>query len=250
VAMVSEVRKAMVLAAGEGIRLRPLTLETPKLLLPLGEAPLICHILAWLKSYGICEVAINLHHLGDKIKEFLGDGTLYGLKIVYSPEEALLGTAGGVKRMESFFDGPFVVVYGDMLIDFDLSAMIRFHKNHKAMATLALFETSKPWEVGIVQVNGDGRVVSLVEKPEKGNELGNLANGGIYVLEKEVFEHIPEHGFCDFGYEVFPRLIKTGLPIYGYVLGPQDYLIDIGTPEKYNLANSNLKSGRVRLSYG
>ncbi len=247
--MGSKVKKAMVLAAGEGTRLRPLTLNTPKLLLPLGEAPLVYHILAWLKQYGIYEVSINLHHLGDKIRDFLDNGAIYEMNIVYSSEEILLGTAGGVKKIESFFDGSFVVVYGDMLIDFDLSAMIGFHEKHEALATLALFETSKPWEAGIVQMNGNDRVVSLVEKPRKGTEPGNLANGGIYILERKVLDFIPEQGFCDFGYDVFPRLIQAGLPVYGYVLGPQDYLIDIGTLEKYNLANSDLKSGRLKLRY-
>ena len=240
----------MILAAGEGTRLRPLTLETPKALMPVGEAPLIEHQLYWLKSYGISEVAINLHHLGDRIKDSLGNGSHFGLRLFYSKEETLLGTAGGVKRMEAFFDDTFVVTYGDVLTDFDLGAMVSLHQAGNSLATLAIFKVPDPWEAGIVEINEDGRILSLVEKPPRGSEPGNLANGGVYVLEKGIFSHIPGEGHADFAYDIFPKLLELGLPVYAYPLKPDDYLIDIGTIEKYWQANEDMKSGKVRIKHG
>lgn len=241
--------KAMILAAGEGTRLRPLTLETPKVLLPIGGVPLIQHSLAWLKSYGIFEIAVNLHYLGDKIRGFLGDGSRFGVKITYSQEETLLGTAGGVRRMEQFFNDTFMVVYGDNLTDFDLSAMLEFHREKMALATLAIFKAPNPSEVGIVRINGQRRITSLVEKAPLGSALENLANGGIYVLEREVLSHIPSQGFSDFSYSIFPKLIKLGLPVYGYALRPEDYFLDIGTPDNYHQANEDMRAGKVKIKY-
>ena len=245
----SDVTKAIILAAGEGTRLRTLTLETPKVLLPVGGKPLIKHQLSWLKSHAISQVTINLYHLGEKIKDFLGDGSRFEMKLLYSPEETLLGTAGGVKRMESFFSDTFVVVYGDIFTDFDLRDMIRFHQERKAMATLALLEIANTWDVGIVEVNEDGRILSFVEKPPRGSEISNLGSGGVYVLEKEIFDYIPGHGYCDFGYDIFPRLLELYLPVYGYVLKSEDYLADIGSITKYQQANEDTKAGKVKIKY-
>lgn len=251
----------MILAAGEGTRLRPLTLETPKVLLLIGGRPLIEHQLFWLKSHGIQEVAINLHHLGHKIKDYLSDGSRFGMKIYYSPEEMLLGTAGGVKRMERFFDSTFAIIYGDVLTNFDLSAMIQFHRQKNALATLALFhlpaqetlstqrtQQSPILEVGVVEMDKEGRILSLVEKPQSlvsGPQPPTLASGGVYVLEKQVLDYIPDQSFSDFAYDIFPKLIELGLPIYGYLLKPEDYLIDIGTIEKYHKANEDIERFKV-----
>jgi len=246
-AMSDNVIKAMILAAGEGTRLRPLTFETPKVLLSVGGRPLIEHTISWLRSYGIREVAINLHHLGYKIKNFLGDGSNFGMEVAYSPEEILLGTAGGVRRMKQFFNDTFMVVYGDNLTDFDLSVMIKFHKDKNASATIAVFKVPNLWEVGIVEMAEDGKILSLVEKPEHNLRLGNWANCGIYMLEKEVLSNIPSQGFSDFAYDIFPKLIELGLPTYGFKLKPRDYFIDIGTIDKYQKANSDVEAGKIRI---
>ena len=241
--------KAMILAAGEGTRLRPLTLETSKVLLPMGEVPLIEHQLCWLKSHGISQVAINLYHMGDSIKDFLDNGSRFGMKIIYSPEETLLGTAGGVKRMNQFFNETFVVLYGDNLTEFDLSAMIEFHQEKNAMATLAVFKVPNPWEVGIVKMAKNARILSLMEKPPLDLRLGNWANGGIYVFEKEVLSYIPSQDFSDFACDVFPKLINLGLPIYGFKLKPEDYFIDIGTLDQYQKANNDVKAGKIKIRH-
>ncbi len=240
--------KAMILAAGEGTRLRPLTSDTPKVLLPISGVPLIEYTLRWLKHHGISEVAINVHHLASKVHSFLGDGARFGMKFLYSQEETLLGTAGGVKRMEAFFDSPFVVVYGDVLTDLDLSSMSRCHQDRKAVATLAVLEIPNPWEVGVVETDNEGRITGFTEKPSRGLEKGNLSSGGVYILEKKVLNYIPNEGFCDFAYDVFPRLIKLGLPLYAYHLEDDDYLLDIGTAEKYNQANQDIEARKPALS--
>ncbi len=246
--MNKKIEKAMILAAGEGTRLRPLTIETPKVLLSIGGRPLVEHQLSWLKHHGIQELAINLYHLGNKIKDYLGDGSRFGVKISYSPEEKLLGTAGGVKRMEHFFDDTFVVFYGDVLTGFDLQAMVKSHQEKKAIATLAIFEASNPAEVGVVEMGDGGRILSLVEKPRSlvpSPQSPVLGSGGVYVLEKEVLNYIPAHNFSDFAYDIFPKLVDLNLPIYGYVLKPQDYLIDIGTIEKYHKAQEVIVKFKV-----
>ena len=248
-AMSSSIMRAIILAAGEGIRLRPLTLETPKVLLPVGGVPLIEHTLIWLNNYGISEVAISLYHLGEKIKDFLGDGSRFGMSISYSPEETLLGTAGGVKRMEPFFTDTFVVVYGDVLTNFDLDAMVRFHQAKNSLATIAVLWVPNPWDVGIVEMNEEGRVLSFTEKPPCGSEMGNFGSGGVYVLEKRTLDYIPAKGPSDFAYDIFPKLLELSLPAYGYVLKPDDYLLDIGTTDKYQKANEDVRAGKVKIRY-
>lgn len=244
--MNGNVSKAMVLAAGEGTRLRPLTLSTPKPLVPVAGVPLIVYTLGWLRHHGIEDVAINLHHLGDKVSEALGDGSRLGLRIRYSPEDTLLGTAGGVKRVQEFFDDAFVVVYGDDLTDFNLSDMIAFHNRKQSAATMALMEVPDPTQVGIVNLAKDGRVVSFVEKPPSGTQTDKLANAGIYILETSVLNFISDQGPCDFGRDVFPALIRAGLPVYGYPLQRGEYILDIGSTDKYARANDDVRAGRVK----
>ena len=249
IASVNEVHKVMVLAAGEGTRLGPLTLHTPKVLLTVGnDQPLIVYILAWLKYHGIYEVAINLHHLGDKIKAFLSDGSRYNLKVVYSAEPAILGTAGGVKKLEKFFDTTFVVVYGDILTDFNLKDMILFHHWKKAIATIAIVKLSNTKDVGFVEMDSDGRILSFIEKPSRCSVTTGLVNGAVYVLEKAVFDHIPKEGAVDFAYDTFPKLIRLGLPVYGYQLKPDDYLVDIGTINNYQAAKEAVEAGVVKIN--
>ena len=215
----SSIKKAMILAAGEGTRLRPLTLNTPKTMLPIGDTPLIVHIIRWLKLFGITEIGINLHYMGNTISDYLDNGSRLGVQIEYSQEDKILGTAGGVKRMAGFFaKSPFVVVYGDVLTNFNLEKMMDYHMMTGALATIALVTVPNTNEKGIVELNKQGRMLSFVEKPPKGTEKSNLSNGGIYVLEPKVLDYIPEDGFSDFAFDIFPRMLNDGLPIYGYKL--------------------------------
>lgn len=242
--------KAMILAAGEGTRIRPLTLTTPKVLLKIGGIPLIQHTLSWLRRYSIRKVAINIHYLREEIEKFLGDGSQSGIELLYSTEESLMGTAGGVKNIESFFDGTFIVVYGDVLTDFNLGKMIEFHKEKKAAATLALMERIERQDVGLVELDADNRILSFTEKPSLSTASGGLMSGGVYVLEPSVLEYIPRDIYSDFAYDVFPKLIEYGLPMYGYILNNEDYLLDIGTNEKYKRANIDARTGKVKIFNG
>ena len=239
--------RAMILAAGEGTRLKKLTLETPKVLLPVGGVPLIEHTLGWLRSYEISRVVINLYHLGEIIMKLLGDGARLNVEITYSNEDTLLGTAGGVKRVENFFGSTFLVVYGDVLADFNLSQMLRLHRRKRAMATIAVLDILNQRDAGIVEMDKEGKILGFVEKPTGGSRAGNFRNGGIYIFEKTIISHIPGEGFSDFGYDIFPRLVELDLPIYGYVLKRGDYLIDIGTIERYFQANEDVKTGKVKI---
>lgn len=244
-----KITRAMILAAGEGSRLRPLTSEIPKSLLPVGDTQIIVHQLRWLRIHGVSEVAINLHHFGEKIQNELGDGSQFGMRIYYSHEEELLGTAGGVKKMEYLFNDTFFIIYGDIYTILNLSEMAEVHIQKKALITVALFNTLKPWEVGIVEINDDYKLLSFTEKPPKGTEKGNLSNGGIYIVEPGIFNYIPEATHYDFGHNVFPQLMAEDIPVYGYVLRPGDYLIDIGTIENYRQVNEDIKTGKCKIDF-
>ncbi len=242
------VTRAMLLAAGEGTRLRPLTLDTPKTMLPIGGKPLVGHTVTWLRKHGVTDVGINLHYRGQQIVDYLKDGSAFGVKTTYSHEETLLGTAGGTKRLESLFAGDrLVVVYGDMLTDLDLGKMAAYHVLTGAVATIALFEVADPSQCGIVELDPAGRVLSFVEKPARGTAKGNLANGGVYILEPEVLDSIPRDGYSDFGFHIFPELLRAGRRVSGYKLSPQEYLIDIGSLEKYRQAEADYQAGKVRV---
>lgn len=227
--------KAMVLAAGEGTRLQPLTLDCPKPMLPIGGKPLLEHTIQWLKSYGFRQIAINLHHRPETITSYFGDGRRWGVEITYSYEENLLGTAGAVRKMRPFFQETFAVVYGDVLTNLPLDALMSFHLSRKTL-TMALYRVSNPTEVGLVGLDEEGRVVSFKEKPRPEEVFTDLANSGIFLLEPEIIEFIPENTFYDFGLHLFPKLLEIGVPIYGWPVPPSTYLIDIGTREKYERA--------------
>lgn len=227
--------RAMVLAAGEGTRLRPLTLDRPKPMLPVAGRPILEYTLAWLRHYGVTQVAINLHHCPRVVMDYFGDGATFGMEITYSLEETILGTAGGVKRMASFLDGTFLVVYGDILTDLDLKALMGFHSNQPQgpHLSMGLYRVANPWECGIVKLNGQGRVTAFMEKPAREEVFSDLANAGVLLMDAKLLEYVPDDRFYDFGQDLFPRLLRLPIPIYGWPLPDTAYLIDIGTPEKY-----------------
>lgn len=235
--------KALVLAAGEGTRLRPLTLDRPKPMLPLAGRPLLEHLVALLAAHGIREIAINLHYRPEAIVDHFGDGSRFGVRITYSPEPRLLGSAGAARQLDWFLDDAFVVLYGDVLTDVDLSSLIDAHRRFGGVGTVALNEVDDPTRCGIVQLDRTGRITSFVEKPTT-DEFGKLANSGIYILERAVIDHVPPGLPFDFGTDLFPALLSAGLPLYG-VPAP-GYVLDIGSLERYHRAESDLLAGRVR----
>jgi len=233
--------KAMILAAGEGTRLRPLTLNTPKVMLPIAGKPLLEYILDLLRFHSITEVAINLHHLPKAVMDWLGDGDKFGIRVTYSVEDPILGTAGALTKLRDFFDDTFVVIYGDMLTNLDISSLVEFHQAKGALATVTLFEVEDPSSYGIVEIDSENRILRFVEKPAPGTTSSNLANAGIYVLQPEVIDYIPSETFYDFGYDLFPALLSKGARLFGYVT--TDSILDTGTMENYHRAERDLLEG-------
>jgi len=227
--------KGMILAAGEGRRLRPLTEQMPKPMLPLAGKPLLEHIIVHLRNCGVTDLAINLFHLPNAVIHYFGDGHPWGVNLRYSVEETLLGSAGGIKRVESFFDDTFLVYYGDVLTWADLRPMIAFHQQAGVLATMGLYRVPDPWNRGVVQLDETGTIVRFEEKPPRKGVFSNLANAGIYILEPEVLARIPSDRVYDFGHDLFPGMLAEAIPVAGYVI--DDLLIDIGLPEKYEEAN-------------
>ena len=227
--------KGMILAAGEGRRLRPLTNHMPKPMLPLAKRPLLEHIVIHLRNCGITDLAVNLHYLPAAVMDYFGDGRKWGVNLRYSVEEQLLGSAGGVKRLQTFFDQTFVVYYGDVFTYADLRQMVNFHRHVGALATMGLYQVPDPWNRGIVQLDENKTVVRFVEKPPRDQSFSNLANAGIYVMEPELLDRIPAAQPYDFGHDLFPSLLAEDVKIAGYVI--EDVLIDIGLPETYEEAD-------------
>lgn len=223
----------MILAAGEGTRLRPLTDTCPKPMLPVGGRPLLEHTIRWLRRHGVREVAINLHYRPEAITQYFGDGRRFGVAITYSPEARLLGTAGAVRQLEAFFDATFAVIYGDVLTDLDLTALADFHRASGSVATLALYHADNPSARGLVALDGTGRITRFVEKPRPEEVFTDLAYAGVSILEPAVLPFIPPGQPSDFGRDIFPALLRAGLPLSGWPIAPGTLLIDIGSPQSY-----------------
>jgi len=238
------IRKAMVLAAGEGTRLRPLTLTCPKPMLPVGNKPILQHGLELLRSYGVQEVAVNLHHFPQIITEHFGSGDWLGIDITYSYEESLLGSAGAVRKLADFFQESFFVLYSDVLFDIELRSIARFHREAGGVMTLVLHQADNPTACGVVETDHDGSVLRFVEKPEVA--FSSWCNSGLYVVEPEVVSHIPHGCLCDFGTDLIPRLLTLGLPVYGY--RTSGLVIDIGSPGAYARAQEVFQQRRDSVS--
>jgi mannose-1-phosphate guanylyltransferase len=236
----------MILAGGMSTRLYPLTKQVPKPLVPVAGEPITAHVMRWLNSFGYTDVAMNVHYLADAIEANLGDGSAYGVRLNYLHEETLMGSAGAVKPLQAFFDGTFVVVGCDDLTDANLEALVAFHKERGALATIGLIEADEVDQYGVVITDDRGRIIEFQEKPAKGTERSKLVNTGIYVFEPAVLDYIPADTFYDFGKQVFPALLAAGADFYGMRLGSA-YWRDIGTPAEYRLATEDVLAGRVRL---
>ena len=228
--------KAMILAAGKGTRLLPLTKNLPKCLMPLAGRPLIDWQLSWLKKHGVTECAINLHHLPEQVRAHCGDGAAFGLHVEYSFEPELLGTAGAVKKVSDFFvDAPFLVIYGDNFSQWNLQGLKTAHENNGGIATIAVHWREDVSQSGVVKMNNEGRITGFVEKPSSDVVPGHLVNAGFYYLNPDIFYYIPEGEFCDFAHHVFPTIMKSGGKVYAVKMDAP--IIGIDTKEAYRRAN-------------
>jgi NDP-sugar pyrophosphorylase family protein len=234
----------MILAAGLGTRLRPLTLTTPKPLVEVGGEPLIYRTLRMVKRAGVEEVVINLHHLGDRIKENLGDGGKFGLRISYSEEAEILGSGGGIKKAEALLgDSTFLVINGDALLDLDLAAVLRFHREKGALGTMVLRPDPDPDSWGAIEIDGEQRIRQFVGKlPPVAVPLRKLMFTGVHVLEPAVFGYL-EPTFSSINEVFYPRAIAEGKPIFGYVY--EGYWSDVGTPESLETVRRDAALGVI-----
>jgi mannose-1-phosphate guanylyltransferase/phosphomannomutase len=238
--------KAVVMAGGEGTRLRPLTSNQPKPMVPIVGKPCMEHIVDLLRGYGIEDVIVTVAFLPQAIRSYFGDGESLGVNIEYSVEESPLGTAGSVRLASGRLDETFFVISGDALTDVNLQKIVAFHRKQGAAVTIGLKSVENPLEFGIVVTDVDGRIERFLEKPSWGQVFSDTINTGIYVLEPEVLRHVPTDRPYDFSKELFPLLLEMGRPLYGYVF--DEYWQDIGNLEQFRQANFDALDGAVELN--
>ena len=234
------------MAGGEGTRLRPLTSNQPKPMVPIVGKPCMEHILELLKQHGLEEVIVTVAFMPQAIRSYFGNGDTLGMSIEYSVEESPLGTAGSVRLASDRLEETFLVISGDALCDVDLTDLIRAHREKEAAVTIGLKSVENPLEFGIVVTDEEGRVERFLEKPSWSQVFSDTINTGIYVLEPEVLRHIPTDRPFDFSKELFPLLLEMGRPMYGYVF--EDYWQDIGNLDQFRQANFDALDERVRLN--
>lgn len=236
----------MILAAGLGTRLRPLTNTIPKPLLPVGGTPLIVWNLLLLKRHGFRQVVINLHHLGPMIEQALGSGSKFGIRIMYSHEPVILGTGGGIKQAEPHFSGePVLILNGDTLAELDLEALCDFHRTRNAAATLALREDSDAARWGLVEVGDEGQILRITGKGLVGSaSAASRMFAGIHILHPRLLRDVPK-GVASSIIDPYVRAIERGEPVLGYDL--QGYWSDVGTADRYTQAEQDVRAGLIRL---
>ncbi len=252
--------RAMVLAAGLGTRLRPITYAMPKPMVPVANRPVMEHIVRLLAGHGFNEAIANLHWFPQTIEGHFGDGSGFGLDLSYSREEQLLGTSGGVRNAAGFLGDSFLVISGDALSDIDLGAMRSFHESHDGIATLATKRVGDTSQFGVAITGADGRIQGFQEKPEPAEALSDLANCGIYMFRSEIFDFFPEpgtskaagpddpEGFADWAMDVFPALMENDVPFYSHEIDA--YWNDIGNLEEMREGNFDALRGEVRVEPG
>ena len=234
--------KAFLLAAGKGTRLRPLTFNIPKCLVPVNGKPLIDYWFDLFELYGIDEILINTSHLAETVQEYVRDHSR-GLRVKVVYEEVLLGSGGTIKKNRDFVEGEesFFVFYADNLTNINLLNMIEFHKENQKDITLVLFRVPNPRECGIIEMDGDSSIISFIEKPE--NPVSDLAFAGIMLSSPGLMDFFPDKDIFDLGHDVLPLVAGSAS---GYIL--DDYLLDIGTPEKLAQAENDMKNGKIKIS--
>jgi len=233
------------MAGGEGTRLRPLTSNQPKPMLPMANRPMMEHVVGLLRQHGITDIVVTVAFMANAIRSYFDDGSELGVRMVYATEETPLGTAGSVLNARDELDERFVVISGDVLTDIDVTRVVSFHEEMGALATISLVSVENPLEFGIVITNEDGSIERFLEKPTWGQVFSDTINTGIYVLEPEIFDYIPEGRSVDFSGEVFPAVLDAGRPIYGCV--SEGYWEDVGTIEAYLKAHQDILDEKVQV---
>lgn len=235
--------KAVILVGGEGTRLRPLTYNRPKPMVPILNRPFLEHMIEYLKGHDVTDIILALCYLPDRIREHFGDGSDFGVRLTYVVEDCPLGTAGAVKNVERYLDGAFFVFNGDVFTDLDLTEMMTCHQRMGATVTIALTPVDNPTIYGVVETSADGRVQRFVEKPGPDEVTTNMINAGTYIIEPRALQWIPSNGFTMFESRVFPDLVGAGEGVYSH--RSDAYWIDIGTPAKYVKLHHDLLNAKT-----
>lgn len=237
--------QALILAGGEGTRLRPLTIHTPKPVVPIVNRPFLCYQIELLKRAGITDITLCLSYQPDKIQDLFGEGEGMGVKIRYTLEKSPLGTAGAYKHAEEYLTDTTIVFNGDVLTDIDLTEVITYHQERKSDATIVLTPVEDPSAYGVVETDAGGHVLRFLEKPQPGTTESKAINAGIYLLEPRVLNYIPANEKVMFEYHVFPALLEHKEKFYAFE--SPAYWLDIGTPQRYWQAHHDLLNGRLHL---
>ncbi|MCF6408477.1 sugar phosphate nucleotidyltransferase [Pseudalkalibacillus salsuginis] len=237
--------KAVIMAGGKGTRLRPLTCNLPKPMVPILEKPVMEYTIELLKKYGITEIAVTVQYLPEHIKEYFGNGSHFGVDLHYFEETTPLGTAGSIKNAESFLNERFIVISGDALTDFDLQTGINFHQEKEALVTIFMKQVENPLEYGVIMTDKDQRIIRFFEKPSWNEVFSDTVNTGIYVLEPEVFNYLSAGVPTDFSKDLFPLLMKEHKPLYGYPA--EGYWSDIGSLSQYRKSHEDFLDGQINL---
>lgn len=238
--------KAVIMAGGEGTRLRPLTCNRPKPMVPIANKPVMEHIVELLKKHSFKDVAVTLQYMPDLIREYFTDGSEYGVSMRYYVEDTPLGTAGSVKNAEDFLNDTFIVISGDALTDIDLTKAIEFHKEKNSIATIVLKKVDIPLEYGVVVTDEEGRITRFLEKPSWGEVFSDTVNTGIYILSPEVLKYFKRNIMFDFSKDLFPLIMKEKKAMYGFVT--DDYWCDIGDMKAYVQAHYDILNHMVNLN--
>ena len=240
--------RAVLMAGGSGTRLRPLTCDLPKPMVPIFNRPIAEHIINLLKRNSITEVIATLYYLPDVMRDYFQDGSDFGVQMTYAVEEdQALGTAGCVKNISELLNETFLVISGDSITDFDLNEAIRFHKEKKSKATLVLTRVPNPIEFGVVITDKENRINRFLEKPSSSEIFSDTVNTGTYILEPEVLDYLPDNEESDFSKDLFPLLLEKGEPMYGYVA--DGYWCDVGHLDAYRDAHYDALAGKVTIDF-
>ncbi|WP_088102466.1 sugar phosphate nucleotidyltransferase [Halalkalibacter urbisdiaboli] len=238
--------KGVIMAGGKGTRLRPLTCQLPKPMVPLVQKPVMEYSIELLKKYGITDIAVTVQYLPDAIRDYFGDGQEFGVNLHYFEEETPLGTAGSVKQAQDFLDEPFVVVSGDALTDFDLSKGIAFHEQKNSVVTIFMKKVPCPLEFGVIMTNEQDEIVRFLEKPSWSEVFSDTVNTGIYIMDPSVFSFIDENKVTDFSKDVFPKLLESRSGLFGYAA--EGYWSDIGNLSQYRQAQIDILNRDVQVA--
>jgi len=237
--------KAIIMAGGEGSRLRPLTCDLPKPMVPIMNVPIMEHIIELLKSHGIKEIGVTLAFMPQKIKNYFGNGSSFGVNLHYFTEDTPLGTAGSVKNAQDFLDDTFIVISGDSLTNMNLSDAINFHRSKKSKATLVLTRVNVPLEYGVVITDSQNAITGFLEKPSWGEVFSDTVNTGTYILEPDVLNYLERGKKLDFSQDLFPMLLAKKEPMFGYIMSA--YWCDIGDLEAYLQAHCDILEGKIKV---